>query len=162
MRNGHLHRRLELFTVDASRRLTAVAATGAEMPFEVVEQRGGTASLYCYRPLTGEFIAERMADLATLESHAAAVDVLAGLEATDDYLHQHGAGEVPPDPIGRAKAVLRTFLEQVFADRGEFGFEPALFESAYAGLERALYEVAARRRSSPRCSASRSTLRPLS
>ncbi|HET9104365.1 MAG TPA: hypothetical protein VFN55_13505 [Solirubrobacteraceae bacterium] len=140
MRNGHLHRRLELFTVDASRRLTAVAAAGVEMPFEVIEQRGGTASLYCYQPLTGEFIRDRMHELTTLDSHAAAVEVLAGLEATDDYLHQHGATQVPADPRGRAEAVLAAFLEQVYRDRGEFGFEPALFEAAYAGLERTLYE----------------------
>ena len=32
------------------------------------------------------------------------------------------------------------FLESVFAERSEFGFEPAHFEAAYAELERALYE----------------------
>jgi hypothetical protein len=37
-------------------------------------------------------------------------------------------------------ATLSAFLTCVFDERSEFGFEPALFEAAYADLERALYE----------------------
>ena len=50
MRNAALHHLLENFTVDASGRLSADLSAGAEMPFEVDEERGGRASLYCYRP----------------------------------------------------------------------------------------------------------------
>ena len=41
--------------------LAADAAHGAEVPFEVVDSaaRGATRPLYCYRPLTAEFIDER-------------------------------------------------------------------------------------------------------
>ena len=140
MRNGHLHRRLEIFTVDASKRLSAETTHGAEMPFEVVEQRGGSAALYCYRPLTAEFIRDRIGDLATMASFEDAVDVLSGLEATDVYLSEHGEDSIPADPRERAEAVIAVFLGRVYADRSEFGFEPALFEAAYAGLEHTLYE----------------------
>lgn len=140
MRNGHLHRRLETFTVDASGRLSVPAPGGAEMPFEVVEQRGGTTSLYCYRPLTGDFIRGRMGELAVLDSFADAVDVLAGLEATDVYLREHGEDRIPSESRVRASAVLAAFLTQVYADRSEFGFEPAHFETAYSTLEHTLYE----------------------
>ena len=135
MRNGQLHRRLENFTVDSSHRLSLQAADGAEMPFEVVEQRGGTASLYCYRPLTAEFIRGRIGELSGLESFEEAATLLAGLESTKGYLREHGDERVPSDPRARAEAVLATFLTRVFADRSEFGFEPAHFEAAYSALE---------------------------
>jgi hypothetical protein len=140
VRNGQLHRRLENFTVDASSRLSLQTAGGADMPFEVVEQRGGTASLYCYRPLTAEFIRGRLGELSGLESFDDAASLLADLESTGGYLREHGDERVPADPRARAEAVLATFLTRVFADRSEFGFEPAHFEAAYSALEHALYE----------------------
>ncbi|MDQ2896981.1 MAG: hypothetical protein M3Y09_15265 [Actinomycetota bacterium] len=140
MRNGQLHRRLETFTVDSSSRLSVQTGEGAELPFEVIEQRGGTASLYCYRPLTAEFIRGRLGELSGLESFEDAAALLTGLQSTDGYLREHGDERVPSDPRGRAEVVLATFLTRVFADRSEFGFEPAHFESAYSELEHSLYE----------------------
>lgn len=143
MRNAALHRQLETFTVDASGRLFAEAA-GAEIPFEVTEERGGGRAagraLYVYRPLTGEFIASRRSALATLPSHGDAVGALAGCEALDSYLAERGAVKLPEDRRGLAEAVLEAFLGAVFAERSEFGFEPAHFEAAYGELEHALYE----------------------
>ncbi len=140
MRNISLHRWLEAFTVDASGRLSAEAAGGAEMPFDLHEERGsGRVPLYCYTPLTGEFIESRMAVLATMPSYADAADALAESDALDVYLSEHGV-KAPADAYGRCQATLRVFLECVFTDRNGFGFEPAHFEAAYAELERALYE----------------------
>ena len=140
MRNVTLHRLLESFAVDASSRLCAEAAAGAEMPFELAEERGsGRVTLYCYRPLVDEFIRSRMAALADLPSHADAAHALARCEALDVYLSEHGV-KAPPDPRGRAHAALGVFLESVFIERSGFGFEPAAFEAAYADLERAIYE----------------------
>ncbi|HEX3690872.1 MAG TPA: hypothetical protein VHV28_14325 [Solirubrobacteraceae bacterium] len=140
MRNVTLHRLLESFTVDASSRLCAESAAGAEMPFELAEERGsGRVPLYCYRPLVDEFIRSRMASLGDLPSHADAVGALARCEALDVYLSEHGV-KPPPDPRGCAHAALGVFLESVFTERSAFGFEPAAFESAYAELERAIYE----------------------
>ncbi|MGB9183147.1 MAG: hypothetical protein WCB67_03710 [Solirubrobacteraceae bacterium] len=140
MRNAVLHRLLESFTVESSGRLCADAASGAELPFEIVEQRGGRTSLYCYRPLTGDFIRGRLAELTTLSSYAAAAAALAECEATDAYLRERGETRIPPDPRTRADAALGAFLAAVFDERSEFGFEPAHFEAAYAELERTLYE----------------------
>ena len=143
MRNAALHRQLETFTVDASGRLSAEAA-GAEIPFEVAEERGGGRAagraLYVYRPLTGEFIASRRAALAALASHGDAVRALTGCEALDSYLIERGEVQLPDDRRGLAEAVLEAFLGAVFAERSEFGFEPAHFEAAYGELEHALYE----------------------
>jgi hypothetical protein len=143
VRNAALHRQLETFTVDASGRLSA-EATGAEIPFEVTEERGsgraGGRALYVYRPLTGEFIASRRQVLSTLPSHDEAIRALTGREALDSYLVERGEVKLPEDRRGLAAAVLEAFLGAVFAERSEFGFEPAHFEAAYGELEHALYE----------------------
>ncbi len=144
MRNAALHRQLETFTVDASGRLTAELAGGAEIGFEVTEERaGGRAAgraLHVYRPLTGEFIASRRPALETLPSHGDALHALAGCEALDSYLVERGLVKLPEDRRGLSEAALEAFLGAVFAQRSEFGFEPAHFEAAYGELERALYE----------------------
>ena len=140
MRNAALHHLLEAFTVEASGRLAAELASGAEMPFEVVEERGGTAALYCYQPLTKDFIFGRLEVLATLGSYLPAAEALADCEATDVYLTEHGVARVPGDPRMIAEAAIGTFLSAVYTDRSEFGFEPVQFEAAYRELERALYE----------------------
>jgi hypothetical protein len=140
VRNIFLHRALESFTVDASSRLLADAAGGADMPFELYEERGrGQVPLYCYKPLTGEFIQSRMGALATLPSYGDALRGLADSEALDTYLSEHGV-KAPADVRGRCQETLLVFLDCVFSDRSGFGFEPAHFEAAYADLERALYQ----------------------
>ncbi|MGA2011008.1 MAG: hypothetical protein ABSH51_10840 [Solirubrobacteraceae bacterium] len=140
MRNPALHRLLESFTVDAAGRLASDTAAGAEMPFELVEERGGRSPLYCYRPLTGEFIRSRLDALAALPSYEPLTRALADCEALDVYLSEHGEVKVPADERGRCRATAAMFLECVFIDRSGFGFEPAHFEAAYGDLERALYE----------------------
>jgi hypothetical protein len=143
VRNASLHRQLETFTVDASGRLTAAMAAGAEIPFEVAEEHTGARSsgaLYVYRPLIAEFIASHMDVLSALPSYADALHVLHGCEGLDAYLLERGYAKLPNDRHHLAQATLETFLAAVFAERTEFGFEPAHFEASYSELERALYE----------------------
>lgn len=140
MRNLTLHRALEAYAVDAAGRLAAEAASGAEMPFELVAERGaGRVPLYRYRPLTADFIGAHAGTLSALRSHGAALRALADCEGLDRYLAEHGA---PPalDPRVRCDSALQVFLGCVFCERTGFGFEPAQFEGAYAELERSLYE----------------------
>jgi hypothetical protein len=138
--NTALHATLEAFAVDAAGQLAAETAGGAEVPFEVVEEPGARASLYCYRPLTGAFISERLGLLSALPTYVPAARALAGLEGVDAYLRQRGEARVPGEPRERADAALRAFLARVFAERSEFGFDPMRFETAYGELERALYD----------------------
>jgi hypothetical protein len=141
VRNPVLHRFLEAFTVDAAGRLAADAGAGAEMPFELVEERAnGRSPLYCYRPLIGEFIRERLSMLTGLPSFQDAARALSQCDALDVYLSEHGEVRVPADPAGRSLSALTVFLDSVFIDRSGFGFEPAHFEAAYGDLERSLYE----------------------
>lgn len=140
MRNSSLHAILETFTADAAGRLALEAQSGAEIPFELVAEPGGSAPLYCYRPLTGRFIGERVGLLSALASYAPAARALVGLDGLEDYLRQRGEHHIPADPRERADEALRLFLARVFADRSRFGFEADRFGAAYAELELALYE----------------------
>jgi hypothetical protein len=104
------------------------------------EGRPGRAALYCYRPLTGAFIRDRLGLLCALPTYAPAAQALAALEGVDHYLQSRGEPRIPGEPRERADAALRVFLGQVFAERSEFGFDPPRFEAVYAELERALYD----------------------
>ncbi len=142
VRNTTLHAALEAFVVDAAQRLAAETESGAEVPFEMVENEGrpGRAALYCYRPLTAIFIRERLGLLVALGTYAPAAQALESLEGVEAYLRQRGEPRIPGEPRERADAVLRSLISRVFDERSEFGFEEERFEAGYAELENALYE----------------------
>jgi hypothetical protein len=134
---------MEGFATEAAMQLTAETSSGAEIPFELVDTAGGPRGrvpLYCYRPLTGEFIRDRLSLLSAMPTYAAALRALTGLDGLDGYLRQRGEPRIPDEPRECADAVLRVFLSAVWAERTEFGFDPDRFEAAYEELERALYE----------------------
>jgi hypothetical protein len=142
VRDRALHAILEAFTADAAGQLSAETAAGAEIPFEIVgtEGRAGRVPLYCYRPLTDQFIDERLGLVSALPTYAPAARALAGLDRVAAYLSARGEPRVPAEPRERADAALRSFLRAVFAERSQFGFDPMRFELAYGVLERALYD----------------------
>jgi hypothetical protein len=143
VRNGTLHGVIEAFAAEAAMALCAETASGAEIPFELVDAAAGPRGrvpLYCYRPLTGSFIHERLGMLSALPTYAAAVRTLSGLDGLDAYLRQRGQSRVPSERRECADATLRTFLSVVYADRGDFGIDEARFEQAYEELELSLYE----------------------
>ena len=57
---------LHAFTQEAAWQLASDAQGGHELPFEVVEEGRRDSPLYCYRPMTAEFINERGSVLARL------------------------------------------------------------------------------------------------
>jgi hypothetical protein len=143
VRNTTLHGVIEAFVGEAAGQLAAETAAGAEVPFELVETAGGPRGrtpLYCYRPLTGTFIRERLGLLSALPSYASAVRALSALDGVEAYVRQRGEVRVPTDLRECADAALRTFLSSVYAERTEFGFDRDRFEAAYEELEHALYE----------------------
>jgi hypothetical protein len=140
VRNRTLHQLLEAFTAQAADQLEAATAEGAEVPFELVEERGGSAPLYCYRSLTGLFIHERLGRLTALPTYAPAARMLAGVEGLDGYLRARAGPPAPTEPRERADMALRCFLGRVFADRNDFGFDSDRFGAAYAELELVIYE----------------------
>ena len=68
MHNRALHETLAAFVEEAAAQLAEEVSGGAEVPFELIEQGRGAAPLYCYRPLTQRFLAERAGALAKLPS----------------------------------------------------------------------------------------------
>jgi hypothetical protein len=140
VRDRTLHQLLEAFTADAAGCLAAETAGGAEVPFEVIEEPGGRAPLYCYRPLTGAFIRDRLGLLCALPTYLPAARALASADGVESYLRERGEARIPSEPRERSDAALRSFLGNVFAERSEFGYDEERFWAAYEELERALYE----------------------
>jgi hypothetical protein len=140
MQNAALHETLEAFATEAAYALTGELVRGAEIQFEVFEERGRRTPLYCYRPLTTAFIRERVGLLSGVPSYVEALRALGALEGVEVYLRRCGESRPPRDPRARADAALVSFLAEVFADSSDFELEPARFEAAYAELERVVYQ----------------------
>ena len=142
MRHRSLHTALRGFTEDVSAALVAEIASGAEVEFELGTANPPTRSrhtpLYCYRPLTGAFIRERLGHPARLASYAPAARALEGLEGLDAYLRARGETRVPRAGRDRADATLRAFLDRVFADSTDFALSDERFTRAYDELEAAV------------------------
>jgi hypothetical protein len=137
MRNRQLHAALAAFAEEAAWQLAADTAEGAGVPFEVVESSGRRRDtpLYCYRPLTGAFIDERIGILGRLPSYLPAVHAIAGMGGLDAYLEARGEHRIPQEPRDRADATLRAFLTRVFEDSDDFVLTPERLHRAYDELE---------------------------
>jgi len=147
MRNPTLRTLLRTFADEAAGCLGEQTAAGVEVPFEVSEQgdaglwglRSGRTPLYCYRPLTGAFIAESRATLTASAGYAPAVRGLEDLDGLDSYLEARGR---PPSAMGgrpRADDALVAFLAAVFGETTTFEVSEARFDRAYVELEAHAY-----------------------
>jgi hypothetical protein len=145
MRSGQLHQSLHAFAAEAAQALTAAIAGGAEIGFEVVEERARVhrPALYCYRPLTGQFIERNWHVLRSQPSAASAMAELAAIPGLSSYLAAHSISLEDDAGGGDAEAALRCFTAQVFdgSDKS-FLLTPERFEPAY----RELYENAVEQR----------------
>jgi hypothetical protein len=136
MRSGQLHQSLHAFAIEAAQSLTALAASGAEVGFDIVEERArlGRPALYCYRPLTSQFVARQWPALRALPSAANALGELAGIPGLHSYLAAHTTA-VDDGDGDFAEAALQCFTARVFdgADK-TFVLAPERFEPAYREL----------------------------
>ena len=136
MRSVQLQTALREFLEAASERLGADLAAGAEIPFEVDQQSGRGRSgptLYCYRPLIAEFIAERREALEALPAHQQASRQLSSFEGLDRYLAGVGEDVARLAPSARVRAAIGSLLGEVFAEQSDFELRP---ERVDAALER--------------------------
>jgi hypothetical protein len=143
MHNRALHDSLAAFVEEAARQLADEVSGGAEVPFELMEMSPharATSPLYCYRPLTGRFIGERIGVLARLPSYPAASQGMAALPDLAAYLQARGRRPPGPDRRAQADAALQAFLTAVWTEATEFNFDPARFAQAYAELETVAYD----------------------
>ena len=141
MRSRQLETVLTEFVQAAAGHLHAEVASGAEIPFEVGSQgeggrRAGTP-LYCYRALTGAFIAERESALEDVPGHAEAVQLLERFDGLDRYLASVGADS--PGPGSRPRAALTALLEDVFSEQTDFELRPERLRAALAKLEQSAF-----------------------
>lgn len=137
MRDLQLHTTLRAFAEEAAWTLAAETAQGAELPFDVIDEgeaRGGPR-LYCYRPDTAGFIADRQHALAELENFLPAVHAVGACGGLDGYLRSRGHTRIPADGRALAEAVLHAFLELLFEDLSEFVLIDERFERAYGEIE---------------------------
>jgi hypothetical protein len=137
MRSVQLQSALREFLQDAAERLQADLDAGAEIPFEVDQQQSraarGSPALYCYRPLTAEFIAERRRELEALPTYEPARSALAGFEGLNRYLAGLGEDVVRLEPPARVRVAIGSLLGDVFSDQSDFELRP---ERTSAALER--------------------------
>ncbi len=139
MHNRALHDSLAAFVEEAAWQLAEEVSGGAEVPFELDATPTRSAPLYCYRPLTGRFLAQRAGMLARLPSFAAAVGGLVALPDLTAYLQLRRRRPGGPDPRQHAEAALQAFLGAVWAEVTDFVFDAERFEAAYAELEETAY-----------------------
>ncbi len=140
MRNRQLHQALAAFAEEAGLQLAHETAAGAEVPFEVVSEGRRDAPLYCYRPLTGDFISERLTLLGRLPSFLPAVHALSACGGVERYLEARGERGYPAEGRARAEFALRVFLTRTFAEATEFALTAERLERAYGELEACLYD----------------------
>lgn len=140
MRNRPLHHALAAFAEEAALQLAHETAAGAEVPFEIVPEGRRDAPLYCYRPLTGDFISERLTLLGRLPSFLPAVHALSVCGGVERYLEARGERGYPADRRARAEFALRVFLTRTFAEATEFALTGERLDRAYAELEACLYD----------------------
>src|SRR3954454_25122019 len=106
MRNRQLHGALGAFVDEAAWQLAAETADGAEVPFEIVRGGRRDSPLYCYRPLTADFIEQRVGLLARLPSFLPAVHALSGVGGLDRYLEARGERGYPAEQRARSEFTL--------------------------------------------------------
>jgi hypothetical protein len=137
MRSRQLEAALSDYFAAASVYLRGEIAAGAEVPFELGSQtarRGGSATLYCYRALTGEFIGEREAALKRLPGHAEVAKLLEHFDGVDSYLASVGGEAARAKGRSRVRATVKALLEEVFDEQSDFELRSERVEAALKRL----------------------------
>src|SRR4051794_13116466 len=133
MRNRRLHDALRDFALEAAALLTQELRSGAEIPFDVVEEPGGGTVLYRYQPLTSEFVAARWDALRDVPACGLAAAALGS--GAETYLRMQATGaDADSEPA------LSAMLERLYEDATSFEFPEDRFERVYEEVERALFE----------------------
>jgi len=146
MREPPLQAALTEFVEAAAGHLAAALSSGAEVPFELEPQRtrrGSSAPLYCYRALTGEFIAERQSELERLASYGPAADLLARFDGLERYLANINAEPARGETRARVRAAILALLEEIFDEQTDFEPRPERIRAALGRLERSALAGAA-------------------
>jgi hypothetical protein len=146
VRSLQLQAALAEFVTQAAASLQAEILAGEEVPFELASHSGrgrGASPLYCYRPLTGAFVAERFPALRRLAGYAPAVDVLEGFDGLDRYLISSGGDRAARGGLrGRCDAGLLALLRDVFEEQTDFELPPERLHRALERLDGSAFAAA--------------------
>jgi hypothetical protein len=141
MRSLQLQAALTAHVEAVATQLHAEIAAGAEVPYELEQQSGRRGSrgpsLYCYRPLTAQFIEQRLPDLERLASYPEAERLLADFDGLDRYLVSAGVDCARSSGRARQRAALGVLLSDVFDEQTDFQLRPERLDGALAKLDRA-------------------------
>src|SRR4051795_6560709 len=138
MRNRQLHAALSTFAEEAAWQLQSDTSEGADIPFEVVASGRRDSPLYCYRPLTADFITQRVSLLGRLPTYLPALGALAECGGLEAYLESRGE-PAPRAGRERAEPARRAFLGRVLEDSSDFVLSSERLQRALRELEAALY-----------------------
>jgi hypothetical protein len=141
MRSLQLQAALSRYVEEVATFLHGEIAAGAEVQFELAQQSGrrrtGGPALYCYRPLTEEFIAERAVALERLPGHDEAASLLAGFDGLDRYLTSIGVDLGRTAGRAGVRAAIGALLREVFAEQTDFELRPERLRTALERLDQA-------------------------
>jgi hypothetical protein len=138
-RSADLFHALRAFCLGAFFDLGAELERGADIPVALAEHGGANRpTLYEYRPLVGAFVEERAHRLGLREDARDALTALKDEPAAGIF-----AGAHAEEGVGEDEALRRTVLLPLLVRTAEgcagFDWDDAVFERAYADLERSLF-----------------------
>jgi hypothetical protein len=138
-RSADLFRALRAFCLGAFFDLGAELERGADIPVALAEHGGADRpTLYEYRPLVGTFVEERAYRLGLRDDARDALTALKDEPAAGIFARAHA-----DEGVGEDEALKRTVLLPLLVRTAEgctgFDWDDAVFERAYAELERSLF-----------------------
>jgi hypothetical protein len=138
-RSADLFRALRAFCLGAFFELGTEIERGADIPVALAEHGGpNRPTLYEYRPLVGAFVEAYAQRLGLRDDAREALTVLKDEPAVGIFAQAHAG-----DGVGEDEALRRTVLLPLLVRTAEqcsgFDWDDAVFERAYAELERSLF-----------------------
>jgi hypothetical protein len=138
-RSPQLFRALHAFCLGAFFDLGMELERGAEIPVSLEEHGGpNRPTLYEYRPLVAAFVDERAYRLGLRDDARDALIALKDEPAAGLFAQAHAEERIGEDEALR-RTILIPLLKETAEGCGGFDWDDAVFERAYAQLERALF-----------------------
>jgi hypothetical protein len=119
---------------EAAIRLSALVASGDQIPFDVDAADGGDSPFYSYRPLTARYVREREGELRSLPAFGPAREAVDAAGIAAAYLEAQGE-PVPAEPGEQAVRMLTAFLASLWDGCTELALDGARLEAALARLD---------------------------
>jgi hypothetical protein len=134
------------FIAQAAGMLQADVLAGQEVPFELASHsaRPRSASpLYCYRPLTAAYIAERLPGLRRLDGYPHVAHLLEGFDGLERYLTSTTRQDQSLRAAHkRCDAALLALLMDIFDEQSDFELRPERLDRALERLDGSAFAAA--------------------